>query len=230
MNKQGYTLVELVVSITILMGMLLIFFYILKNTILFVNLYKQETVLLNNMNIIKSQIDENFRHKSFKLLPTQNLSFTGIYSIKDTVVNNQKMHNIDTLTFEYEDTIPTANGSETTQSGFLVLGVTSGSGGKIIVPPSSEYGFFTIKNLSSTGNIIDYTTHSTGSITPSDKDYTNTHIKINEFRYSLVNNNNYLRIDISYDNDIDGEYAKMRQTDEYYFSGSTYLLKKIELK
>ena len=121
MNKQGYTLVELVISITIFVGMLLIFFYILKNTILFVNLYKQETVLLNNINIIKLEIDESFKHQNIKLLPTQDLSFTGIYSIKDTVVNNQKMHNIDTIAFEYEDKIPSSNGSEKTQTGFFVL-------------------------------------------------------------------------------------------------------------
>jgi len=35
---------------------------------------------------------------------------------------------------------------------------------------------------------------------------------------------------MSYDNDIDGDYEKIGQTDEYYFSGSTYLLKKIDLK
>jgi len=103
MNKQGYTLMELVISIMIFIVMLLIFFYVLKNTILFVNLYKQETVLLNNLNIIKLKINENFQYDNIKLLRVQDLSSTGVYSIKDTVVNNQKMNIIDTIALEYED-------------------------------------------------------------------------------------------------------------------------------
>jgi len=100
----------------------------------------------------------------------------------------------------------------------------------LIVPPSSESGFFTIKYLSNTGNLFDYTTNNTGIIVPSSQDYINMNVKIREFRYSLVNSGAYLRIDMSYDNDIDGDYEKIGQTDEYYFSGSTYLLKKIDLK
>ncbi|NDK19614.1 type II secretion system protein [Candidatus Gracilibacteria bacterium] len=229
MNKQGYTLIELVISIMIFIVMLLIFFYVLKNTILFVNLYKQETVLLNNLNIIKLKINENFQYDNIKLLRVQDLSSTGVYSIKDTVVNNQKMNIIDTIALEYEDKT-SSGGFVTTQTGIFVLGVVTGTEGKLIVPPSSESGFFTIKYLSNTENLFDYTTNNTGIIVPSSQDYINMNVKIREFRYSLVNSGAYLRIDMSYDNDIDGDYEKIGQTDEYYFSGSTYLLKKIDLK
>jgi len=229
MNKQGYTLIELVISIMIFIVMLLIFFYVLKNTILFVNLYKQETVLLNNLNIIKLKINENFQYDNIKLLRVQDLSSTGVYSIKDTVVNNQKMNIIDTIALEYEDKT-SSWGFVTTQTGIFVLWVVTGTEGKLIVPPSSESGFFTIKYLSNTENLFDYTTNNTGIIVPSSQDYINMNVKIREFRYSLVNSGAYLRIDMSYDNDIDGDYEKIGQTDEYYFSGSTYLLKKIDLK
>ena len=229
MNKQGHTLIELVVSMVIFMWMLLIFFYIIKNTVLFVNLYKQETILLNNMNIIKSKIDESFRHSKIRLLPTQELSLTGIYSIKDAVVNNQKIHTIDTIALVYEDKA-SAGSANMTQTGIFVLGIVSGSGGKIITPPSSEYGFLAIKSLKDTENLLDYTVNNTGTVLTSSKDYINTKVKIQEFRYSLVNDGAYLRIDIIYDNDTSGEYERIGKTDEYYFSGSTYLLKKIDVK
>lgn len=104
MNKKGFTLVELMISMVIFMGVLLVFFYIVKNTVLFVNFYKQEITLFNNVNLIKLKINESFHHDKITLLPTQELSMTGIYSIKDkTVLNNQKIYSRDVLSFEYED-------------------------------------------------------------------------------------------------------------------------------
>lgn len=104
------------------------------------------------------------------------------------------------------------------------------SEGKIIISPSSKYGFFGIRYLSGTENILEYTVNNTGTISFSQNDYINTSVKIQEFRYSLVESGAYLRIDMVYDNDIDGKYESIGEVDEYYFSGSTYFLKKIDLK
>lgn len=228
MNKRGYTLIELIIAIFILINVIWMFFYIIKNTILFVDLNKQEILMFNNIWEIKSNINKLFMHDKINILPLKEISSSWVYSIKDNLFDKNNLFSNDTLSLYYEDKTLSWN---TTQinSWYLIIWTIDKKNYKLILPWTNDYWwFFAYNYLKSSENINDYfITNSTWwNIINS---YINSNINIKEFKYSLVNNWEYLRIDIGYDNDIKWIYKKNCNQDEYYFSWAFFLIKKIDL-
>ncbi len=101
---------------------------------------------------------------------------------------------------------------------------------------SSEDWFFWIKYLKWNENISDY--YKTYSWSKIFDDYINTNVNFSHFVYDYVpmwtwsysTQGWILRINMHFDNDLDGEYKKSWVYDEYYFSWATFIAQKVDIK
>lgn len=228
MNKKWHSLIELIVAVFILINVIWIFFYIIKNTILFVDLNKQEIVIFNNIWEIKSNIDRLFEHDKIHIVPIKEMDSEWIYSMKDNFYDKNNLFNNDTLSLYYEDKIASWS-INLTNSWFITIWTIDRINHKLVPPWTWDYWwFFAYNYLKSNENLKDYLINSTDNW-KTINEYINININIKGFKYSLVNDWDYLRIDINYDNDIQWKYKKNGNKDEYYFSWALFLIKKIDL-
>lgn len=237
-NKKWYTLIEFIIALAIMTFIVSIFFYVVKSTVIFVALKKQEITVLDNVNMVKAKINDTFVHDRVRFLYFQDTlpnAHSWVFAVKDNFLDFPTPHLLDVLAFEYEDFVYSWGTSES-KTWVIAIWIVDKKKHQLIDIMSHDDWFFAIKYLSWWENISDY--YSIFWWTWVFDDYINTSININQFRYDYIPNWTWsysdqwwiMRVYLNFDNDIDWAYKKSWITDEYYFSGSTYIVNKLDLK
>ena len=138
-NKQGYTILELIIAIAIFASMLLSFFYVIRETILFVSVRKQEVSSLTNVTLIRSKIQEIFAQDRPKvLLRNINVFLTGaLASIKDSFLESSHPHTLDALVVQYTPIIESGS-INPSQTELVAFGIVDKITHKLIPEISSD--------------------------------------------------------------------------------------------
>lgn len=209
-NASAYSLVELIVGIALIMGIAGAFAMLIRQTAVFVEHRKQELVTVNSMDELRSEIRKHLDRPGAALRPDGPPESAG-FSVKDEFGSGSAKVR-DVAVFE----IPLyafSGGRAQYSSGLVAVAIVSKTTGKPLSGLSDEDGFFAVTEVSS-GARADQASFTGG--------YVNRNLNAKSFSYR--SDGSYSRLEFSYDNDVDGEYRKNSGSDEYFFSGSSFIM------
>ncbi len=207
MNNKWFTLVEMIIWTLLVIVIMLVFWVIVRQSLLFINYSKDQVAILNETSFIKQEISNIFINNNIKVLEKNTPDYSGLYSIKDNVVDFPNPIYKDTIVIEY---------SNNTSTGIYFMWIVNNSTKKIIPVESDDSWIFSISQY--TWNTM------TWIYDVISNKYINNNLNILQFKYNLLENWKLLRIDIIYDNNLQGNLDK---NSEFYYTGSINILEKI---
>lgn len=251
-NRSWFTLVELVVSAIILVIVVIMFWVIFKQVIMFIDYSKQQFSMLNEVISIRQEIWNVLANKKIRLLRKEVCSESGaiidtsywkttcdyiwknvysqswVYSVKDTVLVFPNPMSKDILIFQ--DTNPNSQD-------IYMMWIIDKKTKTLMYDDNDDNWLFWIARLKPENNSMSWVywqsfqeSCDTNKQKAKDNDYCNyfnTNLNILWFRHTIINSWAFLRIDIDYDNNIMDE-IKAKDNKEFYYSGSIHMIKKLD--
>jgi hypothetical protein len=206
-NNKWFTLIELLIWTFLVIIIMVIFWVIVKQSLLFINYSKDQIGILNETSFLKQEISNIFINNNIKILEKNTPDYTGLYSIQDNVVDFPNPLCKDTIIMEY---------SNSTSTWIYFMWLVDHKSKKIIPIESDDPGLFSISNY--TGNSMTWIYDIVSN------KYINNNLNILQFKYNLLENWKLLRIDILFDNNLQWNIDK---NSEFYYTGNINILEKV---